>query len=961
MPQPTHLLARSGKGRGAPWARSASQASQGGGGGGGADALLGYLTITEGAASAKTNEPFQIAWPFAPAEIGTGQTVRIYDDNGSGGKGTVLTNFQIDGLSTDMVGDERMSVISGIVPSLGSGATRKLWVESSSTAVPTGTAITEADLFATSWRLLLTFDIGGTSYTIDTDNLEGASTTWSKTAAVRHDDYMSGPGTVCFVYSAPPMNAGSAHASGNGLRVWFHIYARKAGTAAVSGGNPITVVDCDIELCNFDTERASPAHYWYGLQVQRSTSLSDGTLITTDRTDIDGNVTRYVYARSSPAVTLTATGATSTGAKTWTRASGTWDTDILGAHIKPSSGSGGAYVTARNSATSIDVYVYDAFAATSFTSGNWTVEGCGHHYGSSWTINTVVGTAPTSCALWGDNTSAVTPTTVAGIAHLASKKAVSNYAFPFSNVTHDMTNLNLMRADTAIRPFVQRGPEGTFKGDCETNVGGASDRDDIGFTAQWCVNALAKADANGRRKMFENSLYYGSAAYLNVRRYSGSPTAGSLGVVPRPDNGNHYSFDSRWGTFMPFPSVYWDPFDGDNGHQPEPHYAPFLYTGRLIYMQRLQQACLYYCMSTCDPAYQGTGINCTVFGDGTYTIRGGNGWGGSLQQRSVAWTLRDQAITRFITPDASKPSIYNDKSVYTTWLTNTWNRADFVKDTYTNGTGSEDWFDTDGPRWAGTRFNGDLDFAPWQTRYLDLTMNNMVEMGLTTADTQAILEWFAVGYVGASQSADVAPDWMSTAYYVAHSTVDGSLTKIANVQSWADTYQAWALFKGPYETTSGGGNYRRPATITLSATSGASVTVTMTGSPFGQTSWYAGNGGSIGGGWIYQTDGNPGCGRIVSVSNANTCVIDTTVAGGAAFSSTTPTASGVAIPIPHPSDAAADGTLTGRDTVYMMLYRLGGVLYKDRGVDTAACVSYITGSTGFPATIHNKFNINSRT
>ena len=51
MPQPTHLLARSGKGRGAPWARSASQASQAGGG---SDTLLfSYVrrNVNSGAAS----------------------------------------------------------------------------------------------------------------------------------------------------------------------------------------------------------------------------------------------------------------------------------------------------------------------------------------------------------------------------------------------------------------------------------------------------------------------------------------------------------------------------------------------------------------------------------------------------------------------------------------------------------------------------------------------------------------------------------------------------------------------------------------------------------------------------------------------------------------------------------------------------------------------------------------------
>lgn len=932
-----------------------------GGGGGGSDAFSGYLTHTEGAAQAKTNEPFQIAWPLAPGELGTGQTLRVYDDDGSGGKGTVLSNFQVDGLSTDANSDERICVLSGFTPSLGSGATRKLHVDVSGTAAPTGTAITEADLFATAFRLVVSFNIGGTTTTIDTDDFEGASTVWDKAEIVRHENYMEGPGTTCFVYSAP------VQAGGDGIRAYFHFYARKAGTAAVGGGNPIVVVDWEVELCNFDTERVSPVNFWYGLQVQRSTSLSDGTLITTDQTDIDGNVSRYVYARSQPAATLTATGATVTNHNindatySWTRSTGTWDSDILGAWL--TDGTGYAYILTRTNSTTVEVRVVKAFAGTSFTSGNWTVEAIGHRYGSAWVVRGSTGTVATSKVLWGDNTTsggtALTPTTKAAMTHLSSKKAIPNYDFDIGDVTHSMTALNLMRADNAIRPFIIRGPDGSFMGDLTTNISGAGNRDDL--SQMFYPDMLAKLDANGRRKLLENADYWGSCAYMNARRYSGSPAAGSLGVVPRPDNGTHYSFDSRWGTFMAFPSLYFEPFDGDNGHQPETHYAAFLYTGKLIHIQRLQQSCFKHCMSDRDPTYNGTGINCTPLGDGSLTIRGGSPWG-SIQQRGEAWTLRDLLYATIVTPDASKPSLFNAKSCMKQWVGKTWDRAKFVMDTYTNGNAGlgEDYYATDGLRWVGSRFNGDLDTGIWQIRYFEIILKIAYELGLTNADALEFIEWFSVGYIGISQSPDVAPDWMSTAYYVAHSTVNGSLGKVANVQTWAEIMQAWALFKGPYETTSGGGNYRRPASISLSATSGAAVNVTLTGSPFGQTSWYAGDGGSIGGGWIYETAGGSGCGRIVSVSDANHCVIDTTVTGGAAFSSTSPTASNVAIPIPHPADAGADGTRTGRDTVYMMLYWACGQMYKDYGIDTDACIAYIEGSAGFPA-VENKFNILART
>lgn len=935
----------------------------------GGETLLGYLTMTNATAGAGTDVPFQIMWPTAAGDIGVGQALNVYDDDGSGGQGARLANFQVDNLSTDMNGDERLYGLSGIVPSItGSGGakpTRKLWVYASATAVPSGTSITESDLFATSWRNVVSFDIGGTTYSVDTDDLNGASTTWSKTAPVRHDDWMDGPCRRCFVYSSPPFNGATPHASGDGLRVWFHIYVTKADTAAVSGGNPILTVECDIVLRNMDAVRVSPANYWYGFQVQRATSLSDGTLITSDYTDFDGNVTRYVYARSSPAVTLTATGATSTGAKTWTRASGSWDSDILGAHIKLPAGNGGAYVTSRTNNTTIEVYVYQAFGATSYTSGNWVVEGVGHSYGATWTLTTVVGQAPITQVLWGDNTSAVTPTTIAGLNFLSEKYAMNNYAFAFSDVTLDMTNLNLMRADSAIRPFTQRGPEGTEMGDVETGIGGAGDRDDIGQNAAWAINGVAKATGDGRRKMFENSLYYHSAIYLGTRRYSGSPTNGSLGVVMRPDCGTQYAYDTRWGTTIALPTLIWSPYDGNVAHAPQPHYIPYLYTAKLIYLERMQETAFYDVTSTSDPAYQGSGINQTPFGDASESIRGDTPWG-LIEQRHLAWAFRDLCYATFCTPDASKPTIYNAKSCYTTWMENTWSRGAFIQATYTNGSGVEDYYDTDGPRFTGYRFNNNVDWSPWQTRYGDWAMVTAVELGLVTGDTQSFLEWMAVGYVGMSQSPDVAPDYTTTGYEFARCSVDGTQGKIDEVRSWADSYQAWMAWPydyegSPFRAFSPSSTYpRRPSTIALSAVSGSAITVTMTGGPFGQTSWYAGNGGTIPGGWIWESHGGAGKGQIQSVANSNSCIISTTVSGGATFTTTSPTASAVLLPIPHPLDAGADGSVTsGRDGVYMQLYRLGGVMFADIGVSTAACVSYITGLSNFPA-IQNKLNIDSR-
>lgn len=910
-------------------------------GGGGDDALLGILTVTEASGASKTNEPFSIAWPMGPDDAFTSShNIKIYDDDGSGNQGSLLTNYQQDNLSTDANTWGRQIRIAGIIPSITANQTRKLRVYRSADAPPSGTAITESDLFATSWRVVVTFDIGGTSYVADSNDCEGASGTFSKTAACFHGTYVTGPAETCRVYSLPPSNGGTAHASGDGLRVGLHVYMRKAGTAAVSGGNPITHVKTRVILRNMDAARVSPANYWYGLTIERATSLSDGTLISTDYTDVDSNVVRYSFPRSSPAVTLTATGATSTGAKTWTIPSGSWATDILGAHIKPSSGSGGAYVTARNSATSISVYVYEAFAATSFTSGNWVIEGCGHEYGRKWDCEVNVGTQPTSIAIWGDHNSAVTTNSIAAITFLSSKKWLLNYSFVYSDVTLDMTNLNLMRSGSQVRPFTQLGPEGTLSGDVYTDVGATGERQDLGPQAGWNLEGLTKWSASGRRKIFENNRYWTGAFYNDIRRLSGSPSAGSVGVSPRADGGTEYRTNTAYsGTTINYPTLQWNAYDGDSAHHPTTAAIPFLLTGELMHIEELQ-GCEYYSMHiTADAAYQGSGIAKTCFGDSTGTLRGNAPWGGSLQQRAEGWLLRDLALAYICTPDTANDKLYNAKTYYTTKVQNTWTRAAFVQTNYTNGSAGalEDYYDTDGPRYVGYRFNGNIDFGVWQANYVNLCMALADELGAVSTDTTSFLSWYSVGITNQVGNSDVPADWYVPGYMFARTTPDGTA-----VQSWADTWRAVCCSPLGQERTP---FHRTPATITLSATSGASVTVTLTGSPLGQTSWYAPSGNFLGM-WLYEASGGSGAGRIVSVSNANTCVIDTTVTGGAAFSSTTPTASNCRIPPPHPSDAAVAGSVKTFGSIpdYPWIFRASCAVTANRSgyaVSAQAGIDYV--------------------
>ena len=242
-------------------------------------------------------------------------------------------------------------------------------------------------------------------------------------------------------------------------------------------------------------------------------------------------------------------------------------------------------------------------------------------------------------------------------------------------------------------------------------------------------------------------------------------------------------------------------------------------------------------------------------------------------------------------------------------------------------------------RWESAPASVNIDFGLWQANYNNLNMELASEVGAVSADTTSFLSWFAVGIVNQVGNSAIPADYYVPGYMIARTTPDGTA-----VQSWADTWRAACCVPLGVERTMGA-QHRTPATISLSATSGASVTVTLTGSPLGQTSWYAPSGNFLGM-WIYEASGGSGAGRIVSVSNANTCVIDTTVTGGAAFSSTTPTARNCRIPPPHPSDAAVAGSVKTFGSIpdYPWIFRASCAVTANRSgyaVSAQAGIDYV--------------------
>lgn len=805
-----------------------------------AETLLSVVTVTENGTGAKTNEVVTLGFPMAAAALAGGKLLRVYDDDGAGGQGAVLANFQPDYMSSDGNGAKRLGRLTGILPALGNGATRKLRVVASLASLPSGTAITASDLLATAFRFRVKFDIAGTEYIFDSDDALAAGETFALA------DYScivasSGPACTEFFLQGPPKNAGSAHASGNGLRVYAAVRAFKAGTGAVDGGNPITLAYADVWVRNGAVDRASPANYHYGYTIERATSLSVGTLITSDDADVDGNVLRYAYPRSQPAATLTATGADSTGDKTgWSISAGSWAVDILGAHI--TDGTGFAYVTARTSPTTINVRVYKAFSGTSFTSGNWTIEGVGHAYNVTMPKRRIwVGTKPSNVAIWGNLTSAISANSRAPLDYIVSTRLYMNNQRTFAAVSYDMGGLNFARAsDGSRRPLTIF--DGSI-GDLVTFIGQGGWVDTIGPLPVWGIDALAKHTAEGRRKIFENAEYWATWQWTIAPRMSGSPTNGQLGVTARIDDVRYKWNPAFIGTQINNAADNWWPFDTDTAHQSASCYPAYLLTGDLFWLIALQSQAA-YCAEVA--IFGSDNVNKTPWGDAGGTEPGA---GGAGQMRAQAWVTRDEMYAGISTPDSISNKIAIPKSYYLTRMGKYWDAAVYklVGDPLGERPGANNQ-----PSWLGkgggaTAARGDLDistvidFHPeWQMNFCRIAMGMAYGLGFYDEDAAAFQQWMSDGVVAqfATDNAIVPDHWWSS-YFDVVNTPTGAYSSLPS--TWEEIYRRSCLLGGGI---SGGGGRARVPTGTASLsdnTVGSGRTLTFSNDFFSNGgSWYVG-------------------------------------------------------------------------------------------------------------------------
>lgn len=925
------------------------------------EALISIVSVTEnGTGGAKTNEPFEFGFPIQALELGADEVLKVYDDDGAGGKGAALANWQFDNEASDglaAANSVRFGKVTGILPNLASGGTRKLHVYRSADARPDGTPITLSDLAAlagyANGLCKVSIDIGGTTYTVSVkDIVDAAITTYSKTALwTSPDTWRSGPTCTEWILRGAPRNGGSSHASGDGLHVEFHVAAYKAGTAAVSGGNPITAVRVDVCVDNADITRSAGAcaNYHYGLLIERATSLSDATMISSDQTDAHLGTHRFSFPRTLPAAGITLSSSEIGTGQTITRDAGTWPLDILGQHIVNPSGAGKMNVTARTSGTVVTGYIYEAFTGTSYSSSDWSICGVGHQHNQSYRRRVHIGTKPTNIALWGSHTSAVTPTTRAGMDYVAATaKMLPPYSKTFAGVSHSMTALNLMVADGIVVPLSQNATN--KMGDVELVIATTGGREDIGLNPGWAVYGLTKYDADGRRRIFENGDYYATWPYLLQSRLSGSPSAGALPVFPRADGGTQY-YRVGGGSWMGTAATCvvsdsWQLWTNDVAHHASAFYIPYLLTGDYWWFKHLQRQGETSWFMT-NSGYHGVGANKTPYGERNIDLAY-LPWGDG-QPRGRAWLMRDLLHAAIAAPEASKPSLAHAKSYWRGRVADTWQAALGWIDVkfspgHTNpvhlgissdGTG----YHADSMSWSG--------IGNWQN-YFGVTATAYAgRLGLTNADWTDWATWYARSITDAPFDANVVADTMTISYVWVGKRLSGAQFT-AEPASWAEFYQRTALLQ--LNTTQTNDMARVPSgTVTLSdASVGTGRTVTFSSSYF--TSGGTGTGAWFVGGYIREIRaGAHGVARITSVTSATVVEVEVVQE----FSGTSLTPSNVRIPGWHPTDYAGEReTITSDD--YHISFVVAARLLKDAGISTTAAqaaIDYMTGRTGWSESV----------
>lgn len=782
-------------------------ATGGGGGGSGSDTLIGYYTI-QNLEGAKTNEIVEFGFPNLGTDMPAGRSIKVVEVAGSS---TLLA--QADNIRSNMDdGLERFRkitcILSALDASAGSSPVRQLAIYSTTAALPTGTAITVADMVALS---AMSSGLVAVEFTDELSVLYSANiktiftsgtSTWSKTGKwICPDLIRSGPlCTEWRVRMAPESSTGTLHGgtgagAGDGIHVEMHVAAFKAGLGAVSASNPIIAVKAIVCPQNEDAGRSFLSAYptsntardhWYGLNIGRATDLSVGTLLTSDQTSYPYGPYRMSYPVKNPTGTLSVTeGAwfgplASNYLLTLNLTGGNFDTDIRGAHIHTAAGR--CIVTSVANSTQVEALSYRRFTVSSFSTGNWKQYGVGHSYNTRYFVPVWVGNRPTHVGAWGQHASLLTGVSGAAMAYLASTEMCLESLLSVGDITHNMTLTSAMEApDGTMRPLTHKG--NAYSGELLCGIASGGGRDDIAWIPGWQQAGLIKPDANGRKRIFRNAECWNWQYSVPLRLTGPTPPTGNPTLPLKNDcgweSGSINSLATNYNFLRDQGGENWWGFDNDTAHQVAPHYIPYLLTGDYHWWLWSQQQEAFTCwMSRQDNL--GTG------GDGTSVTRN---WCsrtadtifGSFPTRGRAWPGRDQQMLAAIEPDNERSWLSNGKTYVLSRLSAAADgHAYWINDPRLISPLTGPVYDireNEGTVPVGNANVSALNLGfstPWTVGFWGLTVGAMKYLGLNNANWETFAPWLVRFWTESVSVSTVVLDiWTNTFQHVWR--IDGSL------------------------------------------------------------------------------------------------------------------------------------------------------------------------------------------
>lgn len=883
------------------------------------------MVMVETQSLSETNVPFTIGVPLAPSVLDASH--HIVATSGVNGALTC----QEDNRASDLTPSVRMTTLSCINPSLGSGVTDTIALTVAAGAPASGPDISVANLQAANTasstkdfnsKVTIVDASGNTFVASPLDALNSGNSGWvNTTTATVMGKWRTGGGVVTgYVLYAPLKNGGTPHAF---LSVKWDMECYKPSTGAVSGttlgsGNPVINCKTTASLQSGIIQNSSGAiaggDQWYSLAVGSTGTPTACANFPTLSPTYDLALTAGIDGATANTQNRYSIATASTGTPFTINNIGSLVSDNTGYGIIAGQFTANQTTPSYPTTTQLNLGVIKPFAGTTLTHGSYKIFGVNHPYGLRYRVN----------CNWVPSGNAQNVDLKNGNLYLGNAWAGSpgTNIGPWDYVNSTLMALNYQAAATGftnVDPVAILGTNPTgfnsghacgspclYAGFAGGNANGLSGTnwlmyqqtsgpyDGLSPLPYSQLGAMKKWDASAAAAMFTNTDRFGLLPYRFIDSSTGRTTAMTTGT--------DYGLNGTAVNFLPTADTSLYSYGGGNPnreHPPDPYFMPYALSGDWWYLDN-DLDWVFGIWTQINTGYSGGQLNRTFLSSpGTgFNTRGEAHWWRNLGHMAlilpdsdtnstpsavIGWTKDDTKAWLENQYTAVNSGVYNDYSVTPTGTPG----AIIQLGACTQGGGgtcpggifatktvNPNWV-TPGVRFAEVNGNQPFLYAQYQANYMAVDAASLKETGMLSTNGQNVFNWWMVGLISWFTDTTDLPSTSGVSTGIPGPAVywwDYAGLPIA--YSWAAEWKLSANDIGVWQSGSAAG--RSPnGTMTLSATSGSAITATMpaTGYLNGGAAFYTG-------GYVWTPNDN-GYAKITGRPSATTLTLDTTCTGTA--------------------------------------------------------------------------------